>query len=160
MPQDELVIDTSQLDAMMDQFPHLADEIRLDFANQAARAGAEVIFDAMEVLAPTRLSAPTPHSTALRPGAVREDLGVRPLDNKAGWLVGPGSLTAYVVRWLEFGHRLVKGKHEVGTVEPHPFIRNAYDASESAAGEAAQVKLAELIQSLFNRLKGQVKKVA
>jgi hypothetical protein len=158
MPQAELDINTAQLDDLCAQFPYLADAITLDLANEAARAGAQVVFEEMELLAPTRETPRTEHSNALPPFAVRRDLDVRPIDNQAGWLVGPGERTAYVVRWLEFGHRLLRGKHKVvGMVEPHPFIRRSYDLSVDAAGEAAQLRLADAITRIWDRLKAKVK---
>lgn len=160
MPQAELAIDTSAIDDLGKLFPYLADEIKLQLANEAALAGAQVVFEGMELLAPSQAHVASEHSTALPPFAVRRDLAVRPLDNNAGWLVGPGPRTAYVVRWLEFGHRLVRGKRQVGTVEPHPFIRPAFDTSKDRAGEAAQRKLSDLIQRAWGSLKAKVSKVA
>jgi HK97 gp10 family phage protein len=121
----------------------------------AVRAGGEVIRDAMISAAPI-LDERTAHSTALAPGALKADIKVRMSKREAEKqgepvaVIGPGKKTARVARWVEYGHRLVKGGQLkilangrtkgrgklVGEVVEHPFLRPAFEAS---VGEAQAV---------------------
>lgn len=82
----------------------------------------------------------------LPPGALKSDIVIRFMKDVQGAIsakVGPAKLTAHVARWVEYGHRIVQGGRSrllangktggpgkaVGVVEPHPFIRPAYEES-------------------------------
>jgi HK97 gp10 family phage protein len=63
-------------------------------------------------------------------------------------IIGPGKLTKHVARWVEYGHRIVRGaklrkggKH-TGDVPAHPFIRPAYEATRQAVTTAICTTLA------------------
>jgi HK97 gp10 family phage protein len=95
--------------------------------------------------------APVKDSTggSLPDGALKSDIIVRLVKDAQGAysaIIGPGKLTAHVARWVEYGHRLIRGgrnrvfadgkirgngKH-VGEVPAYPFIRPAYEASRQA----------------------------
>lgn len=82
----------------------------------------------------------------LPPGALKNDIVIRFLKDAAGAIsakVGPAKLTAHVARWVEYGHRIVRGgRNRIkangkqygngvanGEVPAHPFIRPAYEAT-------------------------------
>jgi hypothetical protein len=89
-------------------------------------------------------------------GALKADVRLR-VTTSAGQpmaIVDFGSLTYYVARWVEYGHRLVKGGsssmkrgklqgsgHQIGDVPAYPFIRPAFERSISASIEAFVVRL-------------------
>ena len=116
-------------------------------ANRAAvRAGAHTILEAIVERTPV-LDRRSPLSSALEPGALKDDMGIKmdPVD-KLGFLrawIGPRKL-GHVAYWVEVGHRLVKsgyssmkrGKlqgtgHQIGDVPAKPFVRPGYEASAS-----------------------------
>lgn len=120
--------------------------------DRMVRAGARVFQEAIEAAAPV-LDERTANSTALEPGALKGDIHVSVKHNAVGTaeaFVGPGKDTRHVARFVEFGHRLVKGGYskvvaggktrgpgvEIGEVPAHPFVRPAYEASVAAAEEA------------------------
>lgn len=121
------------------------------------RAGAEVFQAAIEERAPVRPALPS--STALPPGALRGDIEIHTLRTAepggAAVTVGPGKYTAHVARWVEFGHRLVRGGQSkllpsgktrgrgvhAGAVPPHPFLRPAFEAAQREALAAAEASI-------------------
>lgn len=137
--------DTTELTQALERI-----RLRLETEGQrkALHNGGKVIADAMIERAPV-LAARTAHSTALVPGALKADIGVR-LRTEGGEhyaYIGPGKLTRHVARWVELGHRSVHGGYSHiapggkfrgpgvagDDVPAHPFIRPAYEASEAAA---------------------------
>lgn len=134
--------------------------------DRVVRAGARVFRDAVEEAAPV-LDERTANSTALEPGALKADIRMGLRHNAVGTAeahVGPGKDTARVARWVEYGHRLVKGGYskvlaggktrgpgaEIGEVAAHPFIRPAYEASLSAAEEAMAAELDKVVKESAN----------
>lgn len=135
---------------------------------KACRAGAEVILAADVAMAPV-LDEKTAKSTALDPGALKADLGIRVARQRqkeglVGYIIGPVKLS-YAAHWVEYGHRLVKGGQiawiglvhgklrtrsgsgrVIGDVSAHPFLRPAFEGSwqqaliEFAASMTKQVK--------------------
>jgi len=133
----------------------------------AVREGGKVFQLAMVERTP-ELTGKTPGSDSLAPGAMRADIKVRVVKDELGTAaayIGPTKKTARVARWVEFGHRLVKGGYlkftgsgmkmrgkgkQFGEVPAHPFLRPAYEASEQSAMEAVReslrVSLAEAVK--------------
>lgn len=81
-------------------------------------------------------------SDALPPGALKADIH-RDV-TRTGASIGPGEKTGHVAKWVERGHRLVKGGYnnkkegrgpgvQVGRVKKHPFMAPAFAASKEAA---------------------------
>ncbi len=115
---------------------------------KAVRAGGQVIAVAMEMAAPM-LPEKTPGSDSLEPGELKADIKVRMRTEEGEPVayIGPGKKTARVARWVEYGHRLVRGGQLkvlangrtkgrgslVGEVPPHPFLRPAYEATVNEA---------------------------
>jgi HK97 gp10 family phage protein len=96
---------------------------------------------------------------SLPDGALKNDIIIRFLKDTAGAIsaiVGPAKLTAHVARWVEYGHRLVRGGRsrllatgktrgpgsQQGDVAAHPFIRPAYESSRQAVTTAICTTLA------------------
>jgi HK97 gp10 family phage protein len=116
------------------------------------RAAGTVFQAAVQERAPERPELPS--GTALPIGALAADitLSVTKRDGVLMAIVQPGRLTSHVARWVEYGHRLVRGAPNkkgrggpgsvVGNVPAHPFIRPAFEAERGAAMEAFAVGLA------------------
>jgi hypothetical protein len=124
----------------------------------ARRLIHDAVLDGGAVMqAEVRLRAPTrpalPHGTAIPPGALKGDIELRFGFSEEGLpaaIVMPGKYTKHVARWLEYGHRLVRGGYskalaggrtrgrgvEIGVVKPYPFLRPAFETSRQAAVEA------------------------
>ena len=101
-------------------------------------------------------------------GALRSDIVVRMTRDDDGTLiavVGPAKLTRWVARLVEYGHRLVRGGRsrvlkngktkgpgkEIGTVQAHPFIRPAYEASRQQVADAICKTLATEVEAAAKR---------
>jgi HK97 gp10 family phage protein len=138
--------------------------------NRALRAGGEVFKEEVEQRAPVRPELPS--GTALPPGALQHDISVKTItgDAKSGIvLVGPGRLTRHVARWVEFGHRLVRGGtsrllangktrgrgSEVGQVPAHPFMRPAFEAGVQRALEAVKASIVDDLAKLDKKKGGK-----
>jgi HK97 gp10 family phage protein len=127
----------------------------------ALKAGAAIAQEAVEYRAPERVDLPS--GTALPIGALRADITVQLKESNQGnqtAIIGPGELTIHVAEWVEEGHRLVRGGYsrevikngepigkyrgpgsEVGTVEPHPFVRKAYEGCREEVAQAIATTL-------------------
>jgi hypothetical protein len=106
--------------------------------------------------APVR--APLPSGTALPPGTLQSDITVVVTkdapDSFSAW-IEPGKFSRHVARFVEWGHRMTRGKGknsvvlkvrkngvELEDVPAHPYIRPAFDANEDVAFEATAESLA------------------
>jgi HK97 gp10 family phage protein len=124
-------------------------------------AGARVFKREMVSRAPV-LDKKTANSTSLEPGALKKNIRIAMLKKETipTAIVGPGTKTDYVARFVEYGHRMVSGgqSHVLpggktrgpGTaseidVPAHPFIRPAF---ESAQGEAEQAMIKDFDQPI------------
>jgi HK97 gp10 family phage protein len=131
----------------------LREAMRNQIAVDAVRAGATVIRDAMAAEAPVMEQEKTPESTAADPGALRDAIRMTsPRIDVQGMvrsLIGVAKRMAYLGRWIEYGHRLVKGgrsrlgpkgKYDpgrtIGFVPADPFLRRSYERTEREAIEA------------------------
>jgi HK97 gp10 family phage protein len=106
-------------------------EIATKVTQQALEAGAAVIKTAVEEV--------TPRKSGELASGLTSAVIVAPSGQAGEARVGFGHQD-YKARWLEFGHRLVKGKgakaHEIGRVSAHPFMRPAYETSKDEAQAA------------------------
>ncbi len=144
-------LDFTGANELLAAFADLEGPVAEEAIRLGVKAAATVIADAMREAAPV-LDARSAKSTALQPGSVRDDIRVvqeRPKDGIVTALIGPGKETQHVALWVEYGHRLVKGGYskmlangktrgpgaDGGRVEPHPFLRPAFDESEEKAME-------------------------
>lgn len=143
----------------------LREAVRDQIARDAVRAGADVILLRMVELAPV-LDARTAQSTAAEPGTLKSGLRrSTPIMERLGYiscLVGASRRVAYLARWIEYGHRLVKGGwskisvrgrrgpgREIGVVPAYPFLRPAREATEQEAlarfAETARNEMKEVL---------------
>lgn len=133
--------------------------------NDGLKAGGAVFQEAIAERAPERPDLPS--GDALPPGALKQDIEVKLTKDDTGLpavVVGPGKFTSHVARWVEYGHRLVRGGYsrliksgrhagkyrgpgsEVGAVEEHPFIRPGYEAAREAAVQATITTIAKGVE--------------
>lgn len=141
------------LDGVIGNINLFRKEIGTTAVRGGLRAAAKVYAEAERESAPV-LDRKTANSTALEPGSLKEDIEVQPVkvdaDGVASVVVGPGKRTRHVAGWVEYGHRLVKGGqskvlpdghlrgpgHEIGSVQPHAWLRPAYERSVNAGIDA------------------------
>lgn len=137
------VLGAAELDTL---FGQMAGEEAEKICRKALRAGGNQMRAAIAINAPIRPDLPS--GTALPPGALQSDITVTVSKNSensfSAW-IEPGFATMHAARWVEWGHRLVRGKSRrgkpgkvIGDVPAHPYIRPAFDANEDlAAAEVA-----------------------
>lgn len=149
---------------MVARMNNLRGQVSGPIAKKAVRAGGNVIRDAMIEHTPVLIEK-NAGSNSLPPGAVKADIKVRfpaqeqVLETTA--LIGPGSKTKHVARFVEYGHRMVSGgqskvlasgklsgpgKASSKDVSAHPFLRPAYEEVADAAQQAEADVLQEELQ--------------
>jgi hypothetical protein len=134
---------------------------------EAVLAGGKVLQTEVRLRAPERVS--TGHGNALPPGVLKNDIELHFGITEEGLpaaIVKPGKYTAHVARWVEYGHRLVRGGYskllpggrstrgrgqEVGAVQPYPFIRPAFETARAPAVQAT-------VESLRHNLPDAIQK--
>jgi HK97 gp10 family phage protein len=132
----------------------------------ALKAGAEVERVAISERAPIKDTT----GGSLPDGALANDIVVKIKRSDQGFLyavVGPDKYTAHVARWVEYGHRLVRGGRsrllkngktggpgsQVGTVPEHPFIRPAFESTRQEVVDVMCQTLADEISLAAQRNK-------
>lgn len=138
----------SDLDRILDDLG-AGDAVEL-VCRRALRNGGNLMKAA--IAANARVRPPLPSGTALPPGALQGDIQVavtKDAENSFSAWIYPGKFTRHVALWVEWGHRLVRGKStksrkgkEIGDVPAHPYIRPAFDENEDLAFEAVADSLA------------------
>jgi HK97 gp10 family phage protein len=123
------------------------------------RAGGNVMKAAIAANAPVRPEGIS--ATALPPGALQRDVQVhlakdKGADGSYSVYIEAGPATIHVSRWVEWGHRLVRGRSskrargkQVGDVPAHPYIRPAFDANEDLAVNAVGASIMEDYEKAF-----------
>lgn len=147
---DELAASLEALDA----------DIQTRVMRAALRDAGELMRAAVQERAPVKTVA----GGKLPEGALKSDvkMSITTIDGKLAAMVYFGSLTYYVARWVEYGHRLVKGGYssmkrgklrgngkQIGDVPAYPFIRPAFEATVRAS-----------VDAFVDRLKSEIKKRA
>lgn len=166
---DAITIDAScmeDLAAALDKFPLMVQQRMLQ---KSLEQGAIVVRESIVAAAPVRSDDKTPKSTSLPAGWVKADIRIAPRKSGRGWLIGGSSVTAHVIRWLEFGHLMVVGGFRkvrtgrgpgklatVGTtknvhVPAYPFLRPGFDASWRAGLNAIYSELQRQIADYWRR---------
>ena len=161
---------------LKDMFEHLATAARDKAIRKALRAGAEVEQAAIQGATPVRIDDGSPNSTALPPGALKADVEItmgRTNDDHSPFaVIGFGKYTKHVARWVNSGHRIVRGGYsravkkngektgsyrgpgtQNGEVAPHPFVSEAFEASEKQVAETMQATLQTEIVAASKRKK-------
>jgi hypothetical protein len=132
--------------------------------------GAKIFQEAITDAAPIRPELPS--GTALPPGKLKSSIQIRLSKLRNGTFatfIEPSRDVRHVARWVEWGHRLVKGGRsqkskrgggytgsgkEVGFVEPYHgtgFIRPAFETSEQTAIEVVkETILSDLVAEAEN----------
>ncbi|MCU1251533.1 MAG: phage protein gp10 family [Edaphobacter sp.] len=151
----------SDLQAKLDDLSTKAAERAI---RAALRAGAAVEQAAIIERAPVKDGT----GGMLPEGALKSDIVVKMTRDEQGTIlavVGPAKLTKHVARWVEYGHRNVRGGvsrllrngkskgpgSQIGDVPAHPFIRPAYEASRQAVADTICTTLATEIEAASKR---------
>lgn len=133
--------------------------------HDAVMEGGKVLQAEVRLHAPVRATGQ--HGNALPPGALKADieLAFGIVDRLPSAIVKPGKYTKHVARWLEYGHRIVRGGYSKvmpngrvrgpgramsHAVQPYPFIRPAFETARTPATLAA-------VESLKRNLPAAVK---
>jgi HK97 gp10 family phage protein len=97
------------------------------------------------------------NTTPVKTGALKGAKKVR-ISMKGDYKSGKATLgfgkQGYKAKWIEFGHKLVKGKKSSGTrkvygrVKANPFVRTAFDATKQQSIEAFAEVIAEELPNL------------
>lgn len=150
------------LDDLEDRLMRLGSKEADRMTRQALMVGGRVIQEAIADLAPVRPELPS--GTALPEGALKQDIELhieRGAETKSVQaVISPGSRTSYAAKWVEYGHRLVRGGYsrllangktrgkgkQVGDVSAHPFIRPGFEASKAAAQDAVSKEFIRLFE--------------
>jgi hypothetical protein len=166
----EMDVRTSGFEAAIAGIQALDPARQKKVVHDALLAGGNIVLEAVTAAAPINVWPQTPHTTALPPEALKSDFRVRISVGEGGSgvaVIGPGKFTIQVARWLEYGHRLVRGGYskqtksggyrgpgtQIDTVDAHPFIRPAYDAVAGVARAAIQSSLMKgLIQKAQQKM--------
>jgi len=138
-------------------FNDLDVKVQQKVLTEAVRAEARIFQAAIQEAAPVKIEP----GGILPDGALQADVIYRIGTDSSGRpaaVVGFGKLTRRVAGWVEYGHRLIR-RHskglirlkvkgggsglQVGTVQAHPFIRPAFEASVEAGNEAFAETFAE-----------------
>jgi HK97 gp10 family phage protein len=121
---------------------------------KALKAVGQIVQEAIVAAAPVRVD-DTPSGTALKPGALKDDIKARvhiATDEKVATdnsrvTIGPGKATAYVANWIENGHANPKAKSAKAkkNTPAYPFVRKAADSvQQKAQAEYEAVMKAEI----------------
>lgn len=162
MSYEEISIDTSELDGfaeLLDRFPL---EVQDKMVKQSLGAGAAVFMLGVMEKAPVRTDDAGSKSDALAPGMLKADIHAVAGRNGRAWYIGAGPKTAYVLRWLERGHLLLRksklGKHVIGHVPAHPVLRPAFDQYWKTALHATAEELGTRMATYWQQTLGKIKK--
>ena len=185
---DEMTLDTSEFDGMAELLDRFPDDVQNKLMQDSLLAGAQVLELAVISKCPTKETPSTPKSTSARPGWLKGDIRLAKRQSGHGWVIGAGPLMAYLLRWLERGHQLVKGGRiawsgetirrqngreyivtrsrrgtggqVIGHVPAHPVLRPAFDEYAPTAVHAIAVELQNRLQEYWQQTLRRMKKVA
>lgn len=151
MPEQTVTTNAADLIHSLDAFTK---DVQEKLVTAALREGAKVYQRAVTELTPEAAVPPTPHSTALPQGALKSDVTLAKVKDAQAYIVGFGKMTRHVARFVDAGHRIVKGGRskvtkrglrgsgrEVGQVEGKGFFRKAFEEASAAAEQATKEKL-------------------
>jgi HK97 gp10 family phage protein len=153
---DGLEITTTGFAELEKSMEAMGQELGEQICRKALRAGGNVMKGAIAANAPAR--PPLPSGTALPVGTLQSDITVTVTkDNPesfSAW-IEPGSRSRHVAKFVEWGHRLVRGKSRkgspgkvIGDVPAHPYIRPAFDANEELVFEAVATTAAAEVNAV------------
>jgi hypothetical protein len=172
MLDEGITIDTSELDGLAQLLERFPQEVQSKMLKQSLGAGAAVLLIGVMAECPVRLDGPTEKSTGLKAGMLKADIRANAGKNGRSWFIGAGTATAYVLRWLERGHMIVKGGHaknrrhgggkgrSIGHVPAWPVLRPAFDAYWNDALKATSIELQNRIAEYWKQTLGKLKRAA
>jgi len=164
MADDGLDIQISGLDELQAQLDDLGTKAAERCIRKALRAGAAIEQAAIVERAPVKVG----DGGILPENALRNDIVVkvkREDDDSLSAVVGPDKFTAHVARWVEYGHRQVNGGYsrktksgkyrgpgkQIGDVPEHPFLRPAWEATQTEVTDTICTTLAAEIEQAAKR---------
>lgn len=149
-----LTIDSKALEARLKS---LSAQTQEKIIRASLRAGAEVFKAAVVENTPERVEGFSEETTtALPPGALKSDVVMKKATKRLEYDVQFGAETEHVARWVDEGHRLVRGGRSrvkkkdgkvvsisgpgkvIGQVEGTGFFRRAFDESQDKAAKAVE----------------------
>lgn len=158
----QFTMDSRSLEAKLKS---LAGEEQKKIMQTALRAGGKVFKDAVLENTPVRVLMPNDDkSTALPPGALKSDVTLRKKPNQMEYDVYFGNKTAHVARWVDEGHRLVRGGRSrtkrrhgkivrvggpgrvVGDVPGTGFFRKSFEEAQTKAAKVIEETFVSLVQ--------------
>jgi HK97 gp10 family phage protein len=158
MADDGFSIGVEGLEALQAKLTELSTKQAEKAIRKALRAGAEIEQAAIAERAPVKVGT----GGILPDGALKNDIVIKMKKDDGGIyvVVTPDKYTAYVAKWVEYGHRGVQGgksrKNRKGgysgpgvhthDVPEHPFIRPAFEATKEEVAQAICTTLAEEIE--------------
>lgn len=164
MAFEEVSIDTSELDGLAELLDRFPLEVQDKMVKQSLGAGAAVLMLGVMEKAPVRTDDAGAKSDALPPGLLKADIHAVASKTGRTWYIGAGVKTAYVLRWLERGHQLVRGgkggKKNIGHVPAHPVLRPAFDEYWRTALKATALELQARVAAYWKESLGKVKRAA
>jgi HK97 gp10 family phage protein len=165
MADDGITVDLAGLADLQAKLDALSDKA-LDRASRVAvRAGA--LIEQAAIVAEARIK--VGDGGLLPAGALKSDFVIKVTKGTDGVMranVGPGKLTAHVARWIEYGHRMVKGGKsrlkkygllsgpgkQIGEVKAYPFIRPAFEASKEQVEKTVRDTFKREIANAWKRM--------
>ena len=171
MSEDGITINTSEFDGLAELLTRFPDDIQKTLVRNSLKAGAQVMQVAVIQKCPMRQSVLTAHGTGAKAAWLKGDIRIAQMKN-GGWRIGAGTLMAYLLRWLERGHLLVKGGHLdsrnrakgktriIGHVPAYPVLRPAFDESVQTAVHAIAVELQSQMSDYWNKTLRVLKRAA
>jgi HK97 gp10 family phage protein len=141
--------------SVMEMFQSLGTDVKDKAIRAALLAGANIEQEEIRENCPTRIEGTS--GTALPVGALQSDVIIKASTKSADVpyvVVTFGKYSAHVARWVEDGHKIVKGKKDTGKeTQPNPFISTAFETCEQAVIEAIEETFINNITKAANKAK-------
>lgn len=132
--------------SVMEMLKALGDDAKDKAVKAALRAGAKIEQAEIQSNCPTRIEDTS--GTALPVGALKSDVIIKTSTKNADTpyaVVTFGKYSMHVARWVEDGHKVMKGKKSSGNQKdtgkettPNPFISTAFETCEQEVTKAIQ----------------------
>lgn len=132
-------IDPAQIAQLDTKLKSLSLKMQRTYLRKALKAAGTPMLASAQALAPVSTNEPTPDSTSLPPGALRDDLHmVVSVSTRTGASVkvGPSAATAHVANWQENGWMLTGHKPSKKKIKQIPgkhFLASSFDESADSA---------------------------
>jgi len=162
MPDDGITIEIQGLKELQAKLDLLSTKQADICIRKALRVGGLIEKAAVEERCPIK----DEPGGILPAGAMKADITLKTTkdkqDGSISAIIEPGWATLHVARWVEWGHRQVRGGryrllpngktlghgHVIGEVDEHPFIRQAYEATRTEVTNVICTTLATEIERI------------